>query len=272
MAELEKTQEPDKDGAAAAKSVKSELPQVESPSISPADDVPERELEKPAAATHAVTIFKPRAEASPKSASRFTMPRLTMTRRMKRRAMMVASIALAAAFGAMIGAVAANNFGTIAPATDTAGLEETQAMGKTVAHLTREIAALKIGIDTAAKTTVTQIGKIADRVDKYERTETTASITKVAAAAAAPLPPVRPPIVQGWTARTSRGGVILVEGRGEIYQVSLGVPLPGLGPVESIQRDGDRWVVATPKGIIVSSNTPPPRPRPYYPPPFYRPY
>jgi hypothetical protein len=43
-----------------------------------------------------------------------------------------------------------------------------------------------------------------------------------------------------------------VESRGEIYQVQLGAPLPGLGPVQSVKRQHGRWVVLTPKGIIVS--------------------
>jgi hypothetical protein len=32
----------------------------------------------------------------------------------------------------------------------------------------------------------------------------------------------------------------------------LGAPLPGIGPVEQIKRQDGRWVVVTPKGIIVS--------------------
>ena len=44
----------------------------------------------------------------------------------------------------------------------------------------------------------------------------------------------------------------MCENHGEVYQVVLGAPLPGLGPVESIKRQDGRWVVTTPKGIIVS--------------------
>jgi hypothetical protein len=43
-----------------------------------------------------------------------------------------------------------------------------------------------------------------------------------------------------------------VENHGELYQVVLGAPLPGLGPVQSVKRQDGRWVVLTPKGIIVS--------------------
>jgi hypothetical protein len=44
-----------------------------------------------------------------------------------------------------------------------------------------------------------------------------------------------------------------VQNRGDIYQVVPGAPLPGLGPVEQIKRQDGRWVVVTPKGLIVSA-------------------
>jgi len=43
-----------------------------------------------------------------------------------------------------------------------------------------------------------------------------------------------------------------VESNGDIYQIVPGAPLPGLGPVGAIRRLDGRWVVTTPKGIIVS--------------------
>lgn len=64
--------------------------------------------------------------------------------------------------------------------------------------------------------------------------------------------PARLSIIQDWSIRDSRGGYIYVEGHGDIYQIVPGAPLPGLGPVESIKRLDGRWVVTTPKGIIVS--------------------
>ena len=65
-------------------------------------------------------------------------------------------------------------------------------------------------------------------------------------------PPARVPVVAGWTIRDTRNGYVFVENHGEIYQVQLGAPLPGLGPVQSVKRQDGRWVVLTPKGIIVS--------------------
>lgn len=66
-------------------------------------------------------------------------------------------------------------------------------------------------------------------------------------------PTTGPTIVRDWRVRGARNGYVYVEGRnGEIYQVVPGAPLPGLGPVGSIRRLDGRWIVTTPKGIIVS--------------------
>ena len=62
----------------------------------------------------------------------------------------------------------------------------------------------------------------------------------------------RPSIVPDWTIRETRDGLVYVQGHGDIYQVVPGAQLPGLGPVEQIKRQDGRWVVVTPKGIIVS--------------------
>jgi hypothetical protein len=57
-------------------------------------------------------------------------------------------------------------------------------------------------------------------------------------------------VVSGWTIRDVRDGYVYVQGRGDIFQVVPGAPLPGLGPVEAIKRQGGRWVVVTPTGLI----------------------
>ncbi|MGB7694859.1 MAG: hypothetical protein WBM12_18530, partial [Pseudolabrys sp.] len=81
-------------------------------------------------------------------------------------------------------------------------------------------------------------------------------------AATAPLPPARPgpaaevprrpSVITDWTIRETRDGFVYVQGHGDVYQVVPGAPLPGIGPVEQIKRQDGRWVVVTPKGIIVS--------------------
>ena len=288
------------DNPNAAASAKGALPHVPSPSISPAEDAHKAvAAEEPVPATNALTLFIERAKEVPKAGAKFKFPNFTFTlpdlavtiphikvsRRTKRRAAMAASLMLAASLGGLTGALAIHNLNA-EPKIATAAIEETQALHESVAHLSRELGTLKASLDSAAKSASTQISKVTDRIARIEQSDVTGSITKPATVAAivpapveTPLPVARPavaPVVlQGWTARAARNGAMLVESRGEVYEVSPGVPLPGLGTVESIKRDGDRWVVSTPKGIIVSSNavTPPPaRQRPYYPPYYYRPF
>ena len=59
-------------------------------------------------------------------------------------------------------------------------------------------------------------------------------------------------ILTNWSIRETRDGYVYVQGNGDIYQVVPGAPLPGLGRVVQIKRQDGRWLVVTPKGIIVS--------------------
>jgi hypothetical protein len=60
------------------------------------------------------------------------------------------------------------------------------------------------------------------------------------------------PVVRDWFIHDLRNGYVFVQGHGEIFQVQIGAPLPGLGPVQSVKRQDGRWMVLTPKGMIVS--------------------
>jgi hypothetical protein len=65
---------------------------------------------------------------------------------------------------------------------------------------------------------------------------------------------VTPPqaVLTGWVLRDIFDGRALVESRYGMYEVAPGGNLPGIGRVASIKRQDGRWVVTTPKGIIVS--------------------
>ncbi len=285
MAEPEKSQEPaqkpveemSKIEAATPPVAESKaLPNIEAPPLSPAGFV-ESEPEK---------IIASAAPAAGKPA--IVLP-FTISRRMRRNGLLAASVMLAAACGAVIGALAVGSTTQQPPTVraDAAGHEERAAMQKSIAHLSKEVASLKAGIDSSNKGTGTQIGKIADRLDKIEKHDRTADVTGsvakpavVAAAPAveAPLPMPRPNIniVSGWTLHEAGAGSAIVEGRGEYYDVRPGDPLPGLGTVEAIKRENGRWVVVTAKGIIANARPPatasaPPRRRSYYS-PYYWPY
>jgi hypothetical protein len=247
----------DADGASqqaqANSEIKNELPNVYSPPISLGTFAIE-----PIAAAPAI---EPIATPAPASA---TSPRFSLSAGYKRNALLAASVALAVALGAVVGAVASGGFA--APArTDIAGLEERKAMQQSISRLTKEITTLKASIQAANKIAHTQqIAKNTERLDQGAIAEITGSIIPPQTTAPLPTPrptpgvaaletlPARSPVVQDWTIRDARDGFVYVQGHGDIYQVVPGAPLPGLGPVQSIKRQDGRWVVLTPKGIIVS--------------------
>jgi hypothetical protein len=130
-------------------------------------------------------------------------------------------------------------------------------------------------LEKAQAEPMAKIAKLSETVDKLRATppaapaqaaaavparETTGSIApaQVATAAAAPAPAApktevgRLPTVEGWVLRDVSNGGALVEGRGGLYEVYAGDPIPGVGRVDAIRRQDGRWVVVTSKGLIVA--------------------
>lgn len=288
---------------------KSDLPVVDSPPLSPAADPAPAEaakIETPAAsaelpapepilaapAENAAVKIEPAVVAETPAPETVALPaaetpsaqrRFALNPRTKRHALLAATVTLAAALGAIFGALATGPAKQSTP--DVAALEERKAMQQSIARLSTEIGALKGNLEAANKSANTQLARISERL-KRESAEITGSISApqtVAAAPAAapavsapqtvttpllqtvatPLPqprptrvaavePQRPPVVPGWTIHEVRDGYVYVQGHGDIYRVTPGARLPGLGPVESIKRQDGRWTVLTPKGAIVA--------------------
>jgi len=81
--------------------------------------------------------------------------------------------------------------------------------------------------------------------------------SQTAATAPVPLPAPKPavarlPAVEGWVLRDITNGGALIEGRGGLYEVYAGDPVPGLGRVDAIRKQDGRWVVVTSRGLVVS--------------------
>jgi hypothetical protein len=251
------------DNAAGKTQPGTELPAVESPSISPAAEIAAGPVvaEAAAPAAPAETVISPAAQAS---SSLLHFPRFHLRPRHKRYALLAASVAIAAAFGAVVGAATSGGFSKT-PAVDIAAMQESKATQQSVALLSKEITNLKASLDAANKAAHSQIAKLSDRLSR-ETSDVTGSITppQTVPPASAPLPAPRPPqaaaaepqprlsIVPDWSIRETRDGYVYVQGHGDVYQVVPGAPLPGLGPVEQIKRQDGRWLVVTPKGIIIS--------------------
>lgn len=70
----------------------------------------------------------------------------------------------------------------------------------------------------------------------------------------APAPETRPTTIEGWTIREVVGGTAVLEGPGGVWRAAQGDTVPGIGRVESVVRWGNRWIVATSKGLISTQN------------------
>ena len=251
-----------------------ELPVIHSPSISPVTSTvtsePAGELPVTLETTPVVSESDGNikeestniAEASP---TRARWLQLRVRPRHRRHIMLVASVAIAAAFGVLTGAAISGGFSKPA-SVDVASLEESKAAQQSIARLSKDVASLKASVEAANKSSHSQFAKLSERLARgsAEITGTIAPPQTLPSTspAAAPLPPARPTsvaeaprrpsIITDWTIRETRDGFVYVQGHGDVYRVALGAPLPGIGPVEQIKRQDGRWVVVTPKGIIVS--------------------
>lgn len=249
-----------------------ELPLVDSPSLSPAtpDVASEPAAEVPATleATPAVSKTDIDNKEEPADFAQATPAgarwlQLCLRPRHLRYAILAASVAIAAAVGVLAGATMTGGFSKPA-SIDVAGLEEIKAAQQSIALLSKDVASLKASFETANKSAHSQFAKISERLarDSAEITGAIMPPQTMPPTSAAPLPPARPApaaearrrpsVITGWTIRETRDGFVYVQGHGDVYQVVPGAPLPGIGPVEQIKRQDGRWVVVTPKGIIVS--------------------
>jgi hypothetical protein len=92
-------------------------------------------------------------------------------------ALLAASVAFAAALGAVAGALGASGFtrsaAPVDPATITAAAtEKTDALQSTINRMQTELAALRTSVEAGTRATSGQFSKITERFDRVERTQT----------------------------------------------------------------------------------------------------
>lgn len=218
---------------------KIELANIEAPRLAPQIDELTPSSGGDAAAADAAAPEPAEENAAP-YVSRFTV--------------LAASLALAAALGAMVGALVAYGLarpGAIpAVAVGRTALEEIQTLKENVVQARVELAALKLSIDSASRNTGAQLTRISERLARGEAASK--DITgSVAAAASALNQPAKPAAVEGWVVRDVYRGTALIEGRMGAIEVDQGDVVPGLGRVDAIRKQDGRWVVVTPKGLIM---------------------
>jgi hypothetical protein len=60
----------------------------------------------------------------------------------------------------------------------------------------------------------------------------------------------RPTTIAGWVIREVNGSTAVLEGPNGVWRASQGDTIPSIGKIDSIVRWGNRWIVATSKGLI----------------------
>ena len=65
-----------------------------------------------------------------------------------------------------------------------------------------------------------------------------------------PVPETKPTTIEGWTIREVNGGTAVLEGPNGIWKATRGDTVPGVGKIDFIVRWGNRWIVATSRGLI----------------------
>ena len=241
---------------------KIELASIEAPQLAPQID----EM-TPSAGGDATTADDAAREPAEESAAPYV----------SRYSVLAASLALAAALGAMVGALIA--YGLARPAANPAiaagrtALEDIQVLKENVVQARVELAALKLSIDSANRNAGAQLTRISERIDRVEHSqaEPAAKLTKAVdalerlsrgeasskdvtgsvVAAASGVNQSKPAAVEGWVVRDVYRGTALIEGRMGVIEVDQGDVVPGLGRVDAIRKQDGRWVVVTPKGLIM---------------------
>jgi hypothetical protein len=67
-----------------------------------------------------------------------------------------------------------------------------------------------------------------------------------------PFPETKPNTIDGWVVREVANGTAVLQGPNGVWKATRGDTVPGLGKVDSIVRWGNRWIVATGRGLIAT--------------------
>ena len=67
-----------------------------------------------------------------------------------------------------------------------------------------------------------------------------------------PFPETKPTTIDGWVIREVANGRAVLQGPDGVWKVARGDSVPGLGTIDSIVLWGNRWIVATSRGLITT--------------------
>ncbi len=200
-------------------------------------------------------------ETAAESADETAAPAAPANSNSTRFLVLAASVAFAAAFGSFVGSVSGSSFAHyVSPGEPAVGVANTADAMRDLKLELADLSSIKMDLDTATRSTTSQLGKLSDRLDRLDQHTAAAAsdITgSIAAAPGAPLAPDVPKftdrILQDWVVQDVQSGRALVENRyGGVFEVGNGSTLPGVGRVDEIKRQDGQWMVLTERGTIMS--------------------
>jgi len=200
--------------------------------------------------------------------------------RPSKRPMWLAALIAVACIGATVGAFAVS--GAAPPVAEPvasqslqslAVADDVQALQGTIAQLRNELAALKSSLEAGSKSTNAQFSRISERLDRIQseqanrnkandgadRSDRRVDFAPIREATGSlPLSVVASmqsaqPVVPGWVLRDVNHGVAVIQGShlGTI-EVEAGDMVPGLGRIDAIRKQNNRWVVVTSRGLVTA--------------------
>jgi hypothetical protein len=210
----------------------------------------------PVTAAPEITVEAPKADAP---ATPAPQTRFAFRPHLNRVTVLAFAIAVAAALGSMVGALAGAAM-IRSGASDDPSMVATLSKG-TLSLLSADIASLKASVEASSKAAKAQAQQLAERIERMEKAADAKSAKLAEPKTQAPettgsigtSKDAQRPVLQGWVLRDVFDGRAMIENRYGLYEVGPGSNIPGLGRIETIRRQDGRWVVVTPRGIIVSA-------------------
>lgn len=178
----------------------------------------------------------------------------------------LAVVVVAAAMGGVAGALLVG--GPSRDAGEPGASEAVEALRSSIGQLAFEVRSLKQGLGEDSQTTAAGLAAIEQRIAGAETLQADLSerIAGLAETRATPPPPgpgvsaevtgsIAPapvPVAEDWILWRVRNGRALVQGAPGYFEVETGSDLPGLGIIQRIVKEDGRWMVYTPRAVIVS--------------------
>jgi len=135
-----------------------------------------------------------------------------------------------------------------APTTGAPSLELVQREIEAVVH---DLAAVRQGLDQlTAKPLPADTNIVTQRVAEPHTRQAFSIPRQRRREQLTPAPETRPITLPGWTLLEVAGDAVALRGPNGVWWAKRGDIVPGVGRVESVVQWGNRWIVATSKGLV----------------------